>query len=64
MIACVTGGSGFVAGYVCKQLIESKKFKEVRATTRTKSVEKVGFLEDMGVKVYAGCDLMKQGTFD
>ena len=64
MIVCVSGGSGFVAGHVCKQLIESKKFKEVRATTRTRSREKVGFLEDMGVKVYAGCDLMKPGSFD
>ena len=53
--ACVTGGSGFVAGHVCKVLIESGRFSEVRATTRTKSAEKTGFLEKMGVKVVADC---------
>jgi len=52
---CVTGGSGFVAGHVCKVLVESGRFSEVRATTRTKSLEKTGFLERMGVNVISGC---------
>jgi hypothetical protein len=52
---CVTGGSGFVAGHVCKVLIESGRFSEVRATTRTKSLEKTGFLERRGVNVISGC---------
>jgi nucleoside-diphosphate-sugar epimerase len=64
MIVCVTGGSGFVAGHVCKQLIDSKRFKEVRATTRTKSKKKTGFLEEMGVKIYDNCDLTLDKSFE
>jgi len=62
-IVCVTGGSGYIAGHVCKILVESGNFSQVRATTRRKSPEKTGFLEEMGVHVFAGCDLMVEGSF-
>lgn len=40
-LVCVTGGSGFVANHVCKQLVDSGLYR-VRATVRSKSPAKTG----------------------
>mmetsp|Transcript_8746 Transcript_8746/g.11763 ORF Transcript_8746/g.11763 Transcript_8746/m.11763 type:complete len:333 (-) Transcript_8746:101-1099(-) len=61
-LVVVTGGSGFVASWVCKLLLD--RGFQVRATTRTKSAEKTGWLEAMGIEVVDGCDLLKEGSFD
>ena len=62
-IVVVTGASGYAAGHVCKRLVESQKYT-VRGAVRSKSKAKTGYLESIGVEVYEGCDLMKQGSFD
>jgi nucleoside-diphosphate-sugar epimerase len=62
-IVCVTGGSGFLGSHVCKALIDSGLYT-VRATVRTKTPEKVEYLESIGVQVFGGCDLLKPKSFD
>ncbi|PIA39722.1 hypothetical protein AQUCO_02600283v1 [Aquilegia coerulea] len=64
---CVTGGTGFIAAYIVKALLE--KGYKVRATVRNPGdVEKVGFLLEMnGAKErlkLVKADLLEDGSFD
>ncbi|PSR84936.1 Tetraketide alpha-pyrone reductase [Actinidia chinensis var. chinensis] len=64
---CVTGGTGFIATYLVKTLLE--KGHVVRTTVRCpENVEKVGFLWELKgakerLKIFEA-DLMVQGSFD
>ncbi|KAL4311262.1 hypothetical protein GQ457_01G012740 [Hibiscus cannabinus] len=64
---CVTGGTGFIAAYLVKSLLEKGCY--VRTTVRDpENVEKVGFLWEMKgakerLKVFKA-DLMEEGSFD
>jgi dihydroflavonol-4-reductase len=64
LLACVTGGSGFIAGHVCKKLRDAGY--RVRATVRSQTAEseKTGFLEKMGVEIVHGADITVEGSFD
>ena len=63
---CVTGGSGFLASWCVKMLLE-KGFK-VHATTR--KMEKALFLRNLdgasedNLKIFDGCDFNSPGSFD
>ena len=62
---CVTGGSGFLASWVVKMLLE--KGYVVHATTRR--AEKAAFLKDMSgaennLRIFAGCDFSVENSFD
>ncbi|KAL5726162.1 Tetraketide alpha-pyrone reductase 2 [Ranunculus cassubicifolius] len=64
---CVTGGTGFIASYIVKELLE--KGHNVRATVRDPGdMEKVGFLLEMkGAKErlkLVKADLLQDGSFD
>ncbi|KAI7749476.1 hypothetical protein M8C21_033063 [Ambrosia artemisiifolia] len=64
---CVTGGTGFIAGYIIKALLEQGH--TVRATVRDpENVEKVGYLLEMkGARdrlKLIKADLMVDGSFD
>jgi nucleoside-diphosphate-sugar epimerase len=61
-IVVVTGGSGYIASWVCKRLLEEGF--HVRATSRSKGPGKTDVLEKMGVEVFDGCDLLVDGSFD
>lgn len=61
-LACVTGGSGFIAGHVCR-LLKDAGYR-VRATVRSREPAKTGYIEAMGVDLVGGCDLMVPGSFD
>ncbi len=61
-IVVVTGGSGYIASWVCHYLIQSGF--HVRATCRSISDEKTSHLSRMGVEVVGGCDLLEDGSFD
>ncbi|GMN38548.1 hypothetical protein TIFTF001_007789 [Ficus carica] len=64
---CVTGGTGFIAAYLVKALLE--KGHTVRTTVRDpKDVGKVGFLKEFDgakerFKIFKA-DLMVEGSFD
>ncbi|KAI8539135.1 hypothetical protein RHMOL_Rhmol09G0157600 [Rhododendron molle] len=64
---CVTGGTGFIAAYLVKSLLE--KGHNVRTTVRDPGdVEKVGFLWELSgakerLKIFKA-DLMDEGSFD
>ncbi|XP_057251579.1 tetraketide alpha-pyrone reductase 2 [Beta vulgaris subsp. vulgaris] len=64
---CVTGGTGFIASYIVKSLLE--RGHTVRTTVRNpENVEKVGFLWELrGAKEQLKvmkADLMEEGSFD
>ena len=59
-LVVVTGGSGYVAGHVCRVLASSGGYR-VRTTVRSRSPEKTGHLEAWGVEVVDGCDLLEEG---
>ncbi|PPS11258.1 hypothetical protein GOBAR_AA09384 [Gossypium barbadense] len=64
---CVTGGTGFIAAYLIKSLLEKGCF--VRTTVRNpENVEKVSFLKELSgakerLKIMKA-DLMEEGSFD
>ncbi|PON95925.1 NAD(P)-binding domain containing protein [Trema orientale] len=64
---CVTGGTGFIAAYLVKTLLD--KGHTVRTTVRDPGdVGKVGFLRELNgakdrLKIYKA-DLMVEGSFD
>ncbi|KAI4339447.1 hypothetical protein MLD38_024391 [Melastoma candidum] len=64
---CVTGGTGFIAAYVVKSLLE--RGHTVRTTVRDPEDDsKVGFLKELNgakerLKVYKA-DLLREGSFD
>ncbi|KAG8504004.1 hypothetical protein CXB51_002291 [Gossypium anomalum] len=64
---CVTGGTGFIAAYLIKSLLEKGCF--VRTTVRDpENVEKVSFLKELSgakerLKIMKA-DLMEEGSFD
>ena len=61
---CVTGGSGFLASWIVKMLLE--KGYIVHATTRRK--EKASFLKNLpgseNLKIFDGCDFSIPSSFD
>jgi nucleoside-diphosphate-sugar epimerase len=57
----VTGASGYIAGHVCKQLVDAG-FRVI-GTVRSKSKAKTDHLERMGVEVVAA-DLLTEQSFD
>ena len=61
-VVVVTGGSGYIASWVCHTLIQSGF--HVRATSRSISEERTSHLSRMGVEVVGGCDLLEEGSFD
>ncbi|XP_012082086.1 tetraketide alpha-pyrone reductase 2 isoform X1 [Jatropha curcas] len=63
---CVTGGTGFIAAYLIKSLLD--KGHTVRATVRDPDSEKVGFLREFNgakerLKILKA-DLLVEGSFD
>ncbi|KAB5538213.1 hypothetical protein DKX38_015746 [Salix brachista] len=64
---CVTGGTGFIAAYLVKSLLE--KGHTVRITVRNPgNVQKVGFLQEFDgarerLKIFKA-DLLEEGSFD
>ena len=59
----VTGGSGYIAGHVCK-LLASTGLYNVRTTVRTKSPKKISHLEKMNVEIYDNVDLLDPNSWN